>query len=494
MVAATSSLKPLSPKKFGYAEARHLLNRAGWGGTPQQIVALQLMGLDAAVDYLVDYDAIPDVVPNPEYRDNILRPYTPEEREMLRIAEERGDQETIDRLREQQLAREREDRKQMAELRRWWLTRIIRSPRPLEEKLTLLWHGHFATNYRTVENSYQMLKQNVFLRRHAADSFATLVMGIIRDPAMIRFLNNDSNRRSSPNENLARELMELFTLGEGNYTEKDIKEGARALTGYGVDGNEFRFYKNQHDDGMKQIFGERGTFNGDDFAQMCLMRRSCGEFVCLKLYKHFVSDLPDGPNAPARSVITQLARQLVRDRYRLRGVLKTLFRSEHFYDPAFMGNMIKSPTQLVAGTIRTLNTPERDLDKLLDAMAMMGQQLFDPPSVKGWNGGRAWINTSTLFIRQNIAAYLITGKTPYERGWDRNQLDYDPMFLIEGMAINTPSAVVEHLCATVLGENVHPKRREQLTQFLEERGGRVHRDTIIALLLLMTAMPEYQLC
>ncbi len=494
MALATASLRPLAPQQFGYAQARHLLNRAGWGGTPQQIVALQMMGLDAAVDYLVDYESIDETVPNPTYDPNILRPYTPEEQEMLRVARERGDQATIDRLREKRLAMEREDARQMGDLRRWWLGRIIRSPRPLEDKLTLLWHGHFASNYRTVENSFMMLQQNVMLRRHAKDSFAKAAASIIRDPAMIKFLNNDSNRKGRPNENLARELMELFTLGEGNYTENDIKEGARALTGYGIEGNNFRFYRDRHDDGYKQILGQRGNFNGDDFVNLCLQRRSCGEFICLKLYRHFVGDLPDGPDAPARSVITNLARQLVRDKYRLGGVLKTLFRSEHFYDPAIMGNMIKSPTQLVAGIVRTLDTPVRDIGALVDAMDMMGQRLFDPPSVKGWNGGRAWINTSTLFIRQNLATYLITGKSSYDRGWSRHHLNYDPSFLIEGMPIRTPSAVVEHLCATLLGEQLHPQRREQLTAFLEARGGKLNRDTIIALLLLMTAMPEFQLC
>jgi hypothetical protein len=494
-MAATSSIKPLAPQNFGPAQAHHLLNRAAFGGTRQQIVALQKLGLDAAVNYLVDYEAIDDsTLANPEYDPDILRPYSTEERLAIQRARRDNDRAVLEQVRAQRLQMEAEDRRQMGELRQWWLARIISTPRPLEEKLVLFWHGHFASNYRTVGSSFLMLKQNVLFRQCAKDNFARLTRSIVRDPAMIKFLNNDSNNRHSPNENLARELMELFTLGEGNYTESDIKEGARALTGYGLQGNDFQFRPALHDKGTKELFGRRGTFDGDDFVQLCLQRRACAEFICLKLYKYFVSDLPDGADEAARIVVESMARQLVDEKWRVGPVLKTLFKSEHFYDAAIVGNMIKNPIQLVVGAIRTLNTPYRDLDSLVDAMTMMGQRLFDPPSVKGWTGGRAWINTSTLFMRQNLATYLLTGKLPYENSWRRDDIAYDPMFLIAGAANQTPAAVVEHLCATLLGGTLHPQRRQEISAFLSARDRPMTSESVIALLLLITALPEYQLC
>ena len=167
---------------------------------------------------------------------------------------------------------------------------MISTKRPLEEKLTLFWHGHFATGYRTIENSYHMYLQNMFFRNNAMGNFKDdLVLGIIHDPAMIKYLNNDQNRKQAPNENLARELMELFTLGEGEgYSEDDIKEGARTLTGYNIEDDEFAFRARQHDTGRKRIFGRSGEYDGDDFVNLIFTRRNASIFIIEKLYKFFV--------------------------------------------------------------------------------------------------------------------------------------------------------------------------------------------------------------
>ena len=491
---ATASLKPLAAGRFGYAQARHLLNRAGFGGTPQQIGALRDMGLAKAVDHLVDYQSVDgSSLTTAKFDPDIMVPATRQQRQQMRQARQGGDEQQMAIVRRMRNERRGDDRDQMAKGRRWWLGRMIQTPRPLEEKLTLFWHGHFASNHRTVRDSYLMLQQNELFRKHANGSFADLATAIVRNPAMIRFLNNDSNRKGKPNENLARELMELFTLGEGNYSEKDIKEGARALTGFTYHDNKFQFNRRRHDEGMKVLLGQRGHFNGDDFVRLCLGRPSCSEFISYKLYRQFASDIPGGLDDACRSVIRQLAAQIRKQDYQLRPVLNRLFKSEHFYDPTIVGNMVKSPVQLVVGSLRVLKTPSRDEGMLLDAMSLMGQRLFDPPSVAGWAGGRTWVNTSTLLVRQNLATLLISGKLPFEAGWDRDQMNYDPTFLVDDLADPTPRAVVDRLVTTLLDDRIDSQRRDELVAFVEKRSAPLGRDSQMALLLLLTAMPEYQL-
>lgn len=493
-MAPSTSLRPIPAKAFGYPQAQHLLGRAGFGGTPAQILALQEMGLEKAVDHLVDYQAIDDRdLPEPKADPNIIRPESLEERMQYQKLKREDEKAFMEKKRAEFLARQGQDRLQMRDLAEWWLARMIATPRPLEEKLVLLWHGHFASNHRVVHDSYLLLQQNLMFRKHANGSFADLAYAIVRDPAMIKFLNNDSNLARHPNENLARELMELFTLGVGHYTEQDIKEGARALTGNGVDDNEFRFRRSIHDEGVKTILGQAGPFDGEGFVRVILQNRRCPVWVATKLYKHFVGDIDLKPDPSAESVIAQLAEGLWTSKYELKPVLKGLFMSQHFYDPAIMGNQIKSPAQLVVGSARVLGAPTRDTRTLHDAMAMMGQRLFDPPSVAGWYGGRGWINTSTLFVRQNLCTYLLTGKLPFEDGWSAQKLDFDPTFLIADLPTKTPEAVADHLLATLLGTHAGD-RRDDLVRFLKDRSAGMTRDVLVGALLLITAFPEYQLC
>ena len=491
---ATPSLRPISPKRFGFDEARHLLNRAGFGGTRQQIEAIQAMGPRDAVDYLVDYEDIdtPDL-PRPDVDPDIMQPLTPEEQRRQRIARRDNDELELSKIRAVRNQRNADDRRQIAALQQWWLERMIATPRPLEEQLTLFWHSHFATNYPGCEDSYLLLQQQALFRHHANGNFGALAHGIIRDPAMIVFLNNDRNRKAQPNENLARELMELFTLGEGQYTENDIKEGARALTGYMRKDNEFEFRKWAHDDGRKRLLGRSGDFNGEDFVNILLAQKGCASFICYKLYRHFVSDVPDGVSDETRQVILSLAVDMRRSKYALKPVLKKLFLSEHFYDPQIVGAQVRSPVHLLVGTARVLGTPMRDFGTLNAALGMMGQDLFNPPNVAGWPGGRAWINTSTLFTRQNAATYLITGKAPYDSDWQRDTMAYDAMPLIEHLTDKTPEATVDALMELLLCPPRAEARRAAMLTLLEEHGNRISNDMLIGLLCLITAMPEYQL-
>jgi len=496
------SLAPLRPDRFGYDQARHLLWRAGFGGTPTQIQTLASWGIERSVEHLVEFaDIAFRAVRADEFDPDIMRPPTEAERLAYRRAQQAQDEETLARFRLLRQRQQQADREQMRRLRLWWLTRMIETPRPLEEKMTLFWHGHFATSYRKVENSYHMFLQNQRFRSHAAGNFGELLFEIIRDPAMIRYLDNDRSRAGQPNENLARELMELFSLGEGNYTERDIKEGARALTGYTFEGNEFVFREANHDQGKKRILGRSGPLDGDGFVRAILAQRSCSRFLATKLYRFFVADVPSSASEqppPVRRAIDDLAESILRARYNLRPALTRLFTSEHFYHESVRLEQIKSPVLLVVGAVRSLLTPVRDLSILADAMDLMGQNLFFPPSVKGWDGGRSWINTSTLFVRQNILSYLLTGRTP--SGYDPSARTdpYDPSPLLDALrdadpdAPENPELLADYLLRFALGRAA-PVARDTLAGFVRTHGGEPTRSVVTGTLLLTSAMPEYQL-
>ncbi|VAX41382.1 hypothetical protein MNBD_PLANCTO03-2035, partial [hydrothermal vent metagenome] len=367
-------------------------------------------------------------------------------------------------------------------------------------KMTLFWHGHFATSYRTIEDSYHMFVQNQLYRSHALGNYGSLMHRIIRDPAMIAYLDNNDSRKNSPNENLAREIMELFSLGVGNYTEEDIKEGARALTGYTFEDDRFVFRQQNHDGGAKRILGTTGNMDGDDFVETILAQQACAYYMCRKFYRFFAADLPENDEADreARAVVRELASLFRRADYQVAPVLKKLFLSEHFYSPSVVNQRIKSPAELVVGAIRSLHTPARDLSVLLDAMSLMGQNLLFPPSVAGWEGERSWINTSTMYVRQNIMTYLLTGKTP--RGYDAmaDEQRYSAESVLAQLATGDPAAlkdssrVIDYLLRFTLGQ-APDHARQTLHEFVNTNGGEITNDIITGLLLLITAMPEYQL-
>lgn len=490
-----TTLTPISSAAFGPAQARHLLLRAGFGASPDQITKLVKAGPQKAVQSLLDPSSSQDVVADID--PDVIRPQTAEEREIFIKARRENDEAARSEVRRRLNERRAQDRRMLGDLRRWWVELMVQTPAVLRENLVLLWHSHFASRHRNVRDSYLMYQQNQMFREHAAGSFADLARAVVHDPAMLKFLNNDQNNKRKPNENLAREFMELFTLGEGNYSEKDIKQGARALTGYHVDDNDFVFNDRRHDGSKKTVLGKAGKFDGDDFVDVLLDQPACPRYIALKLYRHFVADVSDqldevpGSN---KAVIQRIASMLRKNGYQIAPVLKTLFISKHFYDPAIVGKKIKSPAQLVVGTVHALNTPARSLGTLSDGMRAMGQELFDPPSVAGWDGGRSWINTSTLFTRQNLCTYLITGKDPRKKNWKRNQAAYDPMPLLAGLDSREPEPVVDHLVDLMLGDHTPAARREPLVTFMKGRDKGVTPDSMIALLTLITAMPEYQLC
>ena len=495
----SSTLKKLDKSKFDEWKAQHLLNRAGFGGTERQISLLTKMGLDKAVEYIVEYARVKD--PSPvraeDFDNDIMRPRTKSEGQMIKKARQDGDEATLETLRQERQRRQRADRKQISEMEEWWLKRLIETPRPLEEKLTLFWHGHFATGYRTIENSYHMYQQNAFFRTNAMGNFKEdLVRGIVHDPAMIQYLNNHQNRKEAPNENLARELMELFTLGEGDgYTEDDIKEGARTLTGYTFEDDAFAFRTRQHDEGVKTIFGRRGQFDGDDFVDLIFTRPSVSTFVIWKLYRFFINDLPHGPTPDATKYVGQLASVFKRSNWKIKNVMKAMLLSEHFYDEENVRSIIKSPIQLIVQAMRTVNPPDRKklLRTLSLASNLMGQKLFAPPSVKGWDGGRAWISTSTMFMRQNTLLFLLTGQKPDGYAWNADASKYDAISLLGGRT-KSPKQAVRYLLTNVLcNPNIQKEREDALLDYLKTQHNVLDNRTVTGLLTLITAMPEYQL-
>lgn len=393
-------LKPLSSDHWDYAKAAHLLNRAGFGGAPEEIQKLADLGPDKAVAYLLDYEKIPDPTPNPDW----AKP-NPEEIRKYREAQRTGtpEEKKMAQREQQQLFQRR-----MLELRGWWLKRMTTGPRPLQEKLVLFWHGHFATSVEKVRNPYYMWRQNELFRRLATGNWQQLLAEAGKDPAMLVWLDQAQSKKDHPNENFAREVMELFALGEGHYTEKDIGQAARALTGWSLEPNEqkFIFRPRIHDDGDKTFLGRTGNFDGDDVIQIIVAQPQAARFITAKLWNYFAGQMP------SEELNTDLAAALRANDNNFKPFLREMFRSEKFYSDAVIRNQVKSPVQWLVGSVRVL---ESELPPPLVSWGMLrqlGQDLFAPPNVKGWDGGVTWITTNTLLSRYNDAQSLVEGTLP----------------------------------------------------------------------------------
>ena len=289
-------------------------------------------------------------------------------------------------------------RQQIRNLNLAWLDEMVNSEQQLREKMSLFWHGHFAS--RNINILYQQQLLHV-IRRNALGSFADLLQEVSKSAAIINFLNNNQNRKDHPNENFAREVMELFTLGRGNYTEVDVKEVARAFTGWGTNlQGEFVFRKFQHDEGHKTVFGKKGNFNGDDVLQLLLEQKQTAVFITRKIYRFFVNEIVDEQR------VQSLAEKFFQSNYDISSLMKAIFSSEWFYDAKNIGCRIKSPVELLAGMQRVLPMEVENKTVFLLMQNLMGQLLFYPPNVAGWPGGKSWIDSSSLMLRLRIPAML----------------------------------------------------------------------------------------
>jgi hypothetical protein len=480
--------EPTTENPWNATKAAHLLARAGFGGTAEEIAQAVADGPQKAVARLLDFpDAPADEISRDQVPD-LSRiegyPKTFAERRQLfegKTAEER------------ELIRQRLDQSNRAALRAtamWWVRRMADGPFPLHEKLTLFWHGHFTTSARDERSAWLMWQQNETLRRQAAGNFRTFVRAIARDPAMIDYLNNQQNRKNAPNENFARELMELFTLGIGSYTEADIKEAARAFTGWAHDGESYLFRKRDHDDGLKTFFGRRGNLGGDDVIDIILQHRNCPTYIASRLWRFFVSDDYDP------QVVIALGEVLKDNDFELRPVLHTMLTSRAFYDGAVIGGMIKSPVQLVVGTTRALGVELPEFNRLYGALEQMGQTPLMPPTVKGWPGGRTWINTSTLFVRQNTCLWIaggapVGGNPRVGRFAKVRRRDGGDTSALSVSADGTPAEIVDHWVARLIQRDIAEERRSVL---IDAVGKSPTEESVQVLVRLILSMPEYQLC
>ena len=404
-------LRPIGADDWSYGRAAHLIERAGFGATPAEIRRLAAMSPREAVESIVEYESI-DAAGLADFDesgiwDEGMDPFPPSRAEAVRIAREHGSALGEDVLPEGSSRRLqpvvdkffyglRANALETRRLALWWQQRMVATPRPLEEKMTFFWHGHFATSEAKTRDYRMMLVQNRMLRSRATGSFRDLLLGIMRDPAMLVYLDNGENVKDHPNENFGRELLELFTMGIGNYTEEDIREASRAFTGWSNDVLKFRFDPDLHDAGPKKFLSRKGNFGGEEIVDIILAQPATAEFIAAKLYRFFVREQISDSTRVALGKVFRGAG------YQLKPLLRAIFLSRDFYSAPSVATQIKSPVQLSVSTYRKMGLAKAptvpDLNQLTGGL---GQSLLYPPNVAGWSGGRTWITPATLLERGN---------------------------------------------------------------------------------------------
>ena len=355
----------------------------------------------------------------------------------------------------------------------FWALRMLQTGDPLRERMTLFWHGHFATGASKVKNSKLMLQQHELLRREALGSFQRMALGISRDPAMLMYLDATDNRKSHPNENFARELMELFCLGVDEYTEKDIQELARCLTGWVVRYGGIRFLRHLHDTGSKEVLGRRGTFGDEAAVRIVLEHPACGHFIARKLIRTFIADEGEIP----KSLTQPLADTLRQHEFELRPLIQQLLGSRLFFES--VGRKIRSPIDVGIGLMRSLEA-SGNAEMLARRMSQLGLGLFHPPNVKGWVGGRNWIHSSTLLGRANLIERLLHDEHSHF-GTARN---FRAWCATQGLTSASPSERIEWFCSLLLTQNPPAATRKNLESLADNPEKLLHA---------ICCLPEFQL-
>jgi uncharacterized protein (DUF1800 family) len=405
-------LNPLPASKWNYATAAHLLNRAGFGGTPADILKLLNLGLDGAVASLLDFDDIPEDFPTPDWaKPDPQRAETQRQIQALNLQlrnattdDEKAKLTEQRRVLQQQT--QRDTAMDVQQMRALWLQRMAAGPRPFQEKLALFWHGHFATSIVKVRETYFMWGQIDTFRKLGAGNWLDLLQAVATDPAMLIWLDQAQSRKEHPNENFARECMELFTLGEGHYTEKDVTEAARAMTGWSLnrDTETYLYRPFIHDYGIKTVLGLTGPLTGEDVLRQIVAQPQASRFITGKLWKFFA-----GAEAEA-AWLDEMAEVFHSSNHNFRPFLREMFSSEEFYSDKIMGSQIKSPVQWLVSSVRMLGRPMPPPAVSVEMVSTLGQDLLAPPNVKGWDGGLSWITTNTLLSRYNQADVLVMGR------------------------------------------------------------------------------------
>ncbi|HVS37037.1 MAG TPA: DUF1800 domain-containing protein [Gemmataceae bacterium] len=488
-VEAWQPWEPSAKDPWNLQWAGHLYRRAAFGASPAEMNEAAARGLPATLDQLIK--GTPDA-------DNI-------------------DQMLVT------VGAQAADRSNPFELRAWWLYAMLNSGRPVQEKMVLFWHNHFATSINKVQRTTWMFNQNRLLRKYALGKFGPFLHDMSRDVAMIVWLDNNSNLKAHPNENYAREVMELFSLGVGHYTEKDIREAARAFTGWHTNGGEYDFNARFHDDGEKTVLGQTGAWNGDEVLDILLKRSDCAEFLTRKLYRYFVSEQHD----PPAKLIAPLAEAFRKTDYDIADLVRRILSSKHFFSAYAYRQKIKCPVEYVLGAVKTIydqkSAPEGKPPPtlpLVSRLEVMGQQLFAPPNVKGWPGGQSWLNTSTVLARVNFAQALVMGTlwSDTSRGETPNDVSFQPPGIPGQPDVKTPEEpppeeyedtarlirqakatkadeVVRVLIDALLPGGVSDSARTKLTTFVADgkpTGDKLDRRTREAAHAILS-MPEYQL-
>jgi len=384
---------------MGAADARHLLGRAGFAGTLAEIEHFAALPRTEAVRALVAGIRADTLLPPPAFL-SVPRA----ERRIERGQDEEARKEILRRRREEGLA-----------LKSWWIAECALTDSPLTERLVLFWHDHFTTELRKVNDAEFLWRQNALLREHAGGNFREMLQAICLDAAMVIYLDTQQNNRASPNENFARELLELFTLGEGHYGEEDIREAARAFTGWKVDRvtGDVRLLPRQHDSGTKTFRGRSGPLEVHDIVRILCEEPRTAELVVEELWREWISPVP------AAEEVRRLAAIFREGGLALRPLYEAMLLSPAYWAAKNRGALIRSPVELVVGTARILGLEDVPPQSLHRSAAAMGQDLFDPPNVKGWPGGERWITSSSLLTRRRFLERASTGLAPAAGDRDR---------------------------------------------------------------------------
>jgi uncharacterized protein (DUF1800 family) len=388
-----------------------------------------------------------------------------------------------------------------------WLGIMVSGEAQLREKMALFWHGHFACREINIFYQQQLLDT---IRRNALGSFADMLREVSKSASMLSFLNNQQNRKQQPNENFAREVMELFTMGRGHYSEQDVKEAARAFTGWGFNlQGEFVFRKNLHDDGIKQFLGRSGAFDGDDILDMLLEQKQTARFITEKVFRYFVHDEPD------QSRVSWLADRFYASRYNISQLMEDIFTADWFYDARYLGAKIKTPVEFLAGLQRILPMEFEKPEVQLLYQRLLGQVLFYPPNVAGWPGGRNWIDSSSLMYRLRLPRLLHDDDTFSARPKDDDDVmmgerDPDSAARAQRAAAARKGMVNVDIDWTAYTDQFRGVDKEKLPAAIASTlltAGRIDLDTILrytekdsrenyirSMTVALMSLPEYQMC
>jgi len=463
-------LSTLAASDWDRVKAGLLLQRAGFGGTPDEVDALASLSPAEAAESLLGLTKAPPLDPPSFLQEQPIGESLKNERDKMKSLSEQAKAEAKKQM--FQYARANQGR-QLTELRGWWLKQMAEPPRAAREKLTLFLHGHFATSFEKVRSPYLLYQQNNLFREKAYGPWSELVLGVAQDPAMLIYLDGAQNRAESPNENFARELFELFTLGEGNYTEKDIQESARAFTGWSVGTSAdkkaglqlgsrpvFKNVPKWHDPKSKTIFGASGNFDGTDVIRLALSQPAAPRWITQKLWRFYA-----GWPAP-EPLLQELVKEWQSLKGQIRPFLMAIWTNPNFYDPVRAADRVKSPTEWLVGLCRQIGRPLPAPALSAHILNQLGQNLFEPPNVKGWDGGIAWINTATMSRRYEYGSWLVDGTQGIQK---LNSLNLVRVAIESGVAgMSPPEISPEGTVLSRSGKELDPAEKSVAKEKLKE--------------------------